>query len=56
MSDTTLVWVVIIGAWATVLEMSRRMPSSPWSNHFQQEIGQFFWYRDHRIMARWHLA
>ena len=35
-TDTTFVWVVVICAWATVLEMYRVTPSSPWSNHFQK--------------------
>ena len=53
---TTFVWVVVMCAWATVLEMYRERPAARASNHFQQEIGQFLWHRDHRIMARWQLS
>jgi hypothetical protein len=29
---------------------------SPLSSHFQQQIGQFSWHYDHRIMAGWQLS
>src|SRR5258706_8812275 len=31
-------------------------PSSPLSNNFQKQIGQFSWHSNHRIMARWQLS